>query len=204
MTRPSSTISSVVPAREGRAERLGAGQSIKLVNTYGTQVVDTWAFMADDPAEFMSMEHSRVGMGRANPRVGDVLLSNRRRPILSLTEDTTPGVHDTLIAACDRYRYEQLGAKGPHANCADNLRCALKMLGLTPPEVPCPLNMFMNIPLGPDGTLSFQPTLAKPGDWVTLRAERDIVIVFSACPQDMVPINGRDMIPRAAHYEVLD
>lgn len=193
----------LLSAREGRAFRLARGERVRLVNTHGTQVVDTWAFMADDPREFMSVEHSRVGMGRVNPRRGDTLLSNRRRPILTLLEDTTPGVHDTLIAACDRYRYEQLGATGPHANCTDNLRAALGALGVAPPETPAPLNLFMNIPLGVDGSVRFEPTLAKPGDYVTLRAERDVIVVFSACPQDMVPINGRDMVPRDVHYEIL-
>jgi hypothetical protein len=196
-------VRQLVPAREGRALRLKKGERVRLINTHGTQVVDTWAFMADDPAEFMSMEHTRVGIGRVNPRAGDVLLSNRRRPILTLIEDTSPGVHDTLLAACDRYRYEQLGAKGPHANCTDNLRKALAALGLAPPETPAPLNLFMNIPIGRDGALRFELTLSKPGDSVTLRAERDVVVAFSACPQDMVPINGRDMVPREVHYEVM-
>lgn len=192
-----------LPAREGRAFRLARGQRVRLYNTHGTQVVDCWAFVADDLAEFMSMEHSRVGIRRVNPRPGDTMLSNRRRPILTLDEDTTPGVHDTLIAACDRYRYEQLGAKGPHANCTDNLRAALGALGLVPPETPAPLNLFMNIPIGPDGAVRFEPTVARPGDHVTLLAQRDAIVVFSACPQDMVPINGRDMVPRDVHYEIL-
>ena len=192
-----------IPAREARAIPLRAGQRVRLTNTHGTQVVDAWAFMANDLAEFMSMEHSRVGIGRVNPRLGDIMLSNHRRPILTLVEDATPGVHDTLIAACDRYRYEQLGAKGYHANCTDNLRTALATLGKAPPETPAPLNLFMNIPIGADGAVRFEPTLAKPGDHVTLRAEADVIVVFSACPQDMVPINGRDMVPRGVRYEIL-
>lgn len=194
----------LLPAREGRAARLSQGQRVRLINTHGSQVVDSWAFMAADPTEFMSMEHSRVGIGRVNPKRGDTLLSNHRRPILTLVEDTTPGAHDTLIAACDRYRYEQLGAKGPHANCTENLRTALHALGVVPPETPAPLNLFMNIPIAADGAIRFEPTLSQPGDFVTLRAERDVIVVFSACPQDMVPINGRDMIPRDVHYEILD
>ena len=193
----------LIPAREARALRLAPGKRVRLINTHGSQVVDCWAFMADDPTEFMSMEHSRVGIRRVNPRRDDVMLSNHRRPILGLVEDTSPGAHDTLIAACDRYRYEQLGAKGPHANCTDNLRTSLRTMGVTASETPAPLNLFMNIPIGVDGAVCFEPALSKPGDFVTLRAERDVIIVFSACPQDMVPINGRDMVPRDAHYEIL-
>ena len=192
-----------VPARLGKAARLGAGQSVKLINTHGSQVVDTWAFNAADFSEFMSMEHSRVAIGGIFPRVGDSMVSNRREPILTLVEDTSPGVHDTLIAACDRYRYEQLGCEGHHDSCTDNLAAALGELGMTPPETPSPWNMWMNIPVGADGSVSFEAPVSSPGDYVTLRAERDIVIVFSCCPQDVIPINGADCVPKECHFEIL-
>ena len=73
--------------------------------------------------------------------------------ILRVLADATPGVHDTLIAACDRYRYEQLGAETYHDNCTDNLAAALKALGLTPPETPCPLNLFQNTPVVTNGEI---------------------------------------------------
>src|ERR1700693_4594068 len=136
-----------IPARRGKATRLTRGQSVRVINTTGQQVVDTWAFRADDLAEFMSMEHSRVAIGRIIPGLGDTLVTNRRRPILTLTADTSGGIHDTLFAACDRWRYEQLGGVGYHDNCTDNLAAALKELGLVPPETPAPLNLFMNIPV---------------------------------------------------------
>jgi len=94
-----------IPARRGKAVRLSKGQRIKVINTKGQQVVDTWAFNAEDLHEFMSMEHSRVAIDRIIPGVGDALVTNRRRPILTLVEDTSGGIHDTLFAACDRWRY---------------------------------------------------------------------------------------------------
>ena len=94
-----------IPARQGKAVRVVKGQRIKVINTKGQQVVDTWAFNAEDPREFMSMEHSRVAIGRIIPAVGDALVTNRRRSILTLVEDISGGVHDTLFAACDRWRY---------------------------------------------------------------------------------------------------
>ena len=98
-----------IPARKGKAVRVRNGQRIKVINTKGQQVVDTWAFNADDLHEFMSMEHSRVAIGHIIPAIGDALVTNRRRPILTLVEDTSGGIHDTLFAACDRWRYELLG-----------------------------------------------------------------------------------------------
>ena len=192
-----------VPARLGKAARLDAGQSIKLINTHGAQVVDTWAFNASDLSEFMSMEHSRAAIGSIFPHAGDTMVSNRREPILTLVEDSSPGIHDTLIAACDRYRYEQLGCEGHHDSCTDNLAAALGELGMVPPETPAPWNMWMNIPVAADGSVSFEPPVSRPGDYVVLRAERDAVLVFSCCPQDMIPINGPDCVPKDCHFEIL-
>ena len=197
-----------IPARGGKAVFLEAGQRIRVINTHGQQVVDTWAFNRADLKEFMSMEHSRTFLSRIMARVGDSMATNRRRPILTLVEDTTvegdtAGIHDTLLAACDRYRYELLGCEGYHDNCTDNLAAALAELGLTRPETPSPWNLFMNIPVAADGSVAFVAPVSKPGDYVTLRAEMDCVVAFSACPQDVVPINGVNCTPTEAHFQVL-
>lgn len=194
----------IIPAGFGKATRIGTGQSLKLINTYGSQVVDTWAFIAGDMNEFMSMEHSRVAIDGIFPHVGDKMVTNHREPILTLIEDTSPGIHDTLIAACDRYRYEQLGFVGGHQNCTDNLAAALGEFDLMSPETPSPWNMWMNIPVAADGSVSFEPPVSKPGDYVVLRAERDAVVVFSCCPQDIVPINGMDCTPQECHFEIFN
>ncbi len=193
-----------IPARRGKAARVAEGQSIKVINTHGAQVVDTWAFNADDIGEFMSMEHWRPTVLRIIPEVGDAFVTNRRRPILTLTEDTSTGIHDTLMAACDSYRYALIGATEYHDNCTDNLYAGMRQLGLTPPEVPSPLNLFMNIPVLDGRRLDFCEPETKPGDYVTLRAEMDCIVAFSACPQDMLPINGKDCNPTEAHFEILD
>ena len=163
---------------------------MRVVNTHGQQVVDTWAFSAARPR--------RVHVDGAQPRrdrphhpgIGDTLVTNRRRPILTLTEDTSGGIHDTLFAACDRWRYELLGCTGYHDNCTDNLAAALAELGLAPPETPAPLNLFMNIPVVDGNRVEIRPPVSTPGSYVTLRAEADCIVAFSACPQDIVPING--------------
>ena len=136
-----------LPARSGKAVRLRKGQALKVINTHGQQVVDTWAFNAEDLAEFMSMEHLRQVLDRIMPRVGDPLATNHRRPILTLVEDTSPGIHDTLLAACDIWRYRNLGCAGYHDNCRDNLFAGMAELGLMPPECPSPLNLWMNTPV---------------------------------------------------------
>lgn len=190
-----------IPARRGKAARMKTGERIRVINTHGKQVVDTWAFNAADITEFMSMEHSRAAMLTLFPKVGDTLRTNHRRPILTITEDTTPGIHDTLIAACDSHRYKQLGVAGYHESCTENLALALKELDLTPPETPSPLNLFMNIPVKPNGALSFEAPVSEAGQYITLQAEMDLVIVFSACPQDILPVNGLN--PTDAHFCLL-
>ena len=192
-----------IPARTGKAAFVAKGQTIKVINTHGEQVVDTWAFNRADLTEFMSMEHSRAGMLRLIPKPGDALLTNHRRPILTVLEDTSGGIHDTLMAACDIYRYQGLGCTDYHDNCTDNLAQGMRDLGLTPPETPSPLNLFMNIPWTVEGALSFDPPVSTPGCFIALRAEMDLVIAFSACPQDILPINGRAGKPTEAHFAIV-
>ncbi|MBL4758661.1 MAG: urea carboxylase-associated family protein [Rhizobiales bacterium] len=193
-----------IPARRGKAAYVNRGQAIKIINTHGEQVVDTWAFRAGHLIEFMSMEHTRPTIGRIIPRVGDHLYTNKRRPILMLEEDTTPGQHDTFMAACDNERYGLLGCTEYHDNCTDNLSAGMRELGLREPETPSPFNLFMNIPWTADGALSFEAPTTKPGDYVILRAEMDCVVAMSACPQDILPINGVGNKPVEAHFEILD
>ena len=191
-----------IPARRGKAARVRAGQHVRVVNTHGTQVVDTWAFSAADPTEWMSMEASRAWFMKLGAAVGDTFVTNRRSRILTLVEDTAGGRHDTLMAACDVERYGLLGVKGHHDNCRDNLHAALAELGVKVPATPSPWNLFMNIPWTPAGALSWAEPVSTPGSYVRLRAEMDLVIAFSACPQDILPINGVTGKTTEAHFAV--
>ncbi len=196
-----------IPARHGKAVRVKRGQAVQVINTHGTQVVDCWAWNAADLNEHMSMEATRVWTQRLNPRVGDSFVTNLRDPILTIVEDTSPGVHDTFMAACDCQRYVRLGVKEYHRNCLDNKYEAMREAGF---EVPAPIlasfNIFMNIAVLEDGrSLGTRPTVTRPGDYITLKAEMDCVVAFSACPQDIVAIQGvDDNTPKDAHLRVLD
>lgn len=162
------------------------------------------------------MMHTRASTLHMSPRVNDTLVSNLRAPLMTLVEDTSPGIHDTLIAACDPQRYKELGVKEweTHGSCSENLVLALneineksglkgtKAIGrdVTVNSVPAPLNLFMNIPWTQEGDVSFDAPTGKRGDYVKFRAERDLVVVMSACPQDILDINGRK--PMVAHFVV--
>lgn len=189
-----------VPARQGRAVRVAKGQTIRIVNTHGTQVCDMWAFNANSMNEFMSMEHLRAWVDRINPLPGDAMVTNHRRAILTFKSDTSVGVHDTLIAPCDIYRYRTLGVEGYHDSCADNLRLAVKAIGLRTREVPGSLNLWMNIPFNHQGQIEWKPTVSQAGDYVEFVAEMDCIVVMSSCPQDIVAINSNKPMP--VHFSV--
>jgi uncharacterized protein YcgI (DUF1989 family) len=185
-----------IPARFGRAFRMAAGQCIEVVNPHGTQVADTWAFNAHDPFEYLAMDQTRSVNSTIVIRPGTMLVSNRRRPMLVLREDTSPGVHDTLLCACNDAIYRELDCPPDHRSCEQNLHEALGMIGLSIPFTPPPLNLFMNVAVAADGTLVRGAPVARPGDLVRLEASMDLVFVVSACPQDVTPINGALRQPR--------
>lgn len=191
-------------ARTGTTVDLRSGDELVITNTHGQQVVDTWALAAQDPRRFLSAAHTWMPNGRMTVRVGDVLLDNTRSPLLELIADTSPGDHDLLIPSCDIVRYRQLGVQGYHANCHDNFYEALAAAGIEGPSfVPQPLNLFMRVPIQPDGTFSIESPMARPGDHVRLRALADAVVVLSACPQDLAPTNGSGRTPTEVEYHVV-
>lgn len=202
------------PAHAGIAAISGSGYGSSLFAGY-----QAWnAMNAPDapPMEFLSLPHSRASTQHMVPKVNDLFVSNLREPMLTLVEDTSSGAHDTQMAACDPARYRQLGVEHweEHGSCAENLVLALKELNeraglkgakgvgadVTINNVPAPLNLFMNVPWTDDGNISFKAPKTKSGDYVRLRAERDIVIVMSSCPQDVTDINNKKI--QDAHFLV--
>jgi uncharacterized protein len=183
--------SHTVEARKGAGYKLEAGQTFKVINTHGHQVVDFWAISTEDPTEFMSMVHTRSTLTKLVPQTGDILYSNVRAPIVRFVEDTSPGVHDTVVAPCDLPRYHLIGVEGFHDSCSNNFMTVMKQYGISEyRQAPESFNLFMNIPWTDDGKLSFEPTVSKPGDYVVFEAIRPVLMVVSSCPQDILPINS--------------
>lgn len=155
---------SEINAGTATALRLDADQQVRLINTHGSQVVDTWCLSAADVSEYLSVEHTRRMLSRLSPREG-----------------CAPG----------------------HANCRDNFLHALASLGIAPVSVPNPINFWMNVPVR-NGQVTLEAPVSKPGDSLVLRALGNVVLVFSACPMDVTPVNGDDRTPRSVAYEILD
>ncbi|PVH71547.1 hypothetical protein DL98DRAFT_434956 [Cadophora sp. DSE1049] len=183
----------IVPARKSVAFRLQQGQHLQISNSNGKQIVDFWAFNPSNHDDFLSIAHTRTGLSKLSLAKGDPLYSSKRKPMLSLIEDTTGGVHDLLWPACDAERYRTQGYEGHHDNCSDNLRDALDR---SFPDfradrwVSDPLNLFMDVRIASNGQLDFQVPSGGQSQYVVLRAEVNLNIVMSACPQDMVKIEG--------------
>ena len=182
----------MVPARDGLAVRVRANQLVRVTDPFGGQVGDLFVFVDDGGRRLnahLSAAHTRGHNSRLFPAVGEDFVTTERTPILGLVDDTSPGRHDMLIPACDPERYRLLGARH-HRSCVANVHEALAELGLTVDAVPQPVNLFMNIPVAPDGVLSWLPAPTARGDAVTLVSHLDTVVVLSACPQDLVAINA--------------
>lgn len=193
---------SEIAGGKARAFRLAKGHAVNLVNTHGTQTVDMWALRDRDPSEYLSVEHTRRMLFKLFPAAGDMLYSNRRNPLLQLEEDTAPGRHDMLFACCDKWLYQHYGCAPGHANCRDNFTDALFDIGVDAALVPNPVNLWMNVPVRDSETLSLEAPISRPGDYVVLRALEDCIVIFSACPMDITPVNGGDRTPKPVHYEI--
>ena len=164
------------------------------------------------------MAQSRQKLGKIRLSIDDTLLDTKRRPMMTLVEDTSSGVHDMLYPPCDAARYAEADQDG-HDSCAGNLRTALrdaqdsKLVGEGSPVAeleqcmekwgwtPEPLNLFMNVPLDHDGILQLKRPECEKDSYVILRAEMECLLVMSACPNDLLDTNGGE--PGPAAYEVL-
>ena len=173
-----------VAARTGKGFEVATGDLIRITDLKGSQPVDFWAFSKADHLEFLSCEHTKPSIEKLFPHVGDSAFTNRRRRIVTVVDDTSPGQHDMQYAACDPTRYVELGVEGYHESCQENLHTALGSFGITLRFSPQPWNLFTNFAIQPDGTIRIESPESKAGDCILLRAELDALVVVSACPQD--------------------
>jgi uncharacterized protein YcgI (DUF1989 family) len=146
------------------------------------------------------MEHCRVSLESVYPKKDDTMITNCRQPILKIMQDSGESTYDTLLAACDRYRYELLGCKEYHRNCTDNFWEAMVAIGCKPVELPSPFNLWQNNPVEAKGVIKPNPPVSKKGDFIVLRAEMDLVICLLACPQDITSICGQQ--PKTTHFKI--
>lgn len=178
-----------VPAQTGKAVLVKRGTLIAVVDVEGQQIGDMFACAAGDPSEYLSAAHTRATRRRLFPRIGESFVTNHRRPILTMVEDTSPGPHDMMFAACDPALYRAFGVEGWHPSCAENFQIAVKELSYEFSFVPDPVDLFQNSPIEAE-ELKLYVAKSKPGDKVVFRADMDLAFILTACSADVSGANG--------------
>lgn len=187
-----------IPAGEPWMYELKQGQVIRMVDLEGNQSVDTLFYSAADPSERYDAQATIRAQGNIYLSTGSVLLSTEGRPMLTVVADTC-GRHDTLGGACaaesNTVRYA-LKTRSMHS-CRDNYLIALAEWGngMNKRDLTSNVNFFMNVPVTRDGGLTFADGISAPGKYVELRAEMDVLVLISNCPQLNNPCNAYNPTP---------
>lgn len=178
---PPSGIVRIEP-RSGTAFVLHMGERLRVIDPMGEQVADLMAYDADDPGNWLSSGRTIDYANRIYLRQGDTLYSNRSDAMLKIVEDTSGG-HDFLLTPCCREMFARLyDIHEPRPSCFDNLRINLEPFGIEGDRIPTTLNIFMSVrPDAETGELTIGAPTSGPGDSVTFRAERDLVVGLTAC-----------------------
>lgn len=188
----------VHPAGEAWTHVVRRGQVLRIIDLEGNQAVDTLFYNAADSSERYSVTDTLQGQGAIYLGTGSVLYSNRGRPMLTIVADTC-GRHDTLGGACaaesNSVRYAPQ-TKFMHS-CRDNFLIALAHgeRGMDKRDLAPNINFFMNVPVTAEGGLRFEDGLSAPGKYVEMRAEMDLLVLVSNCPQLNNPCNAYNPTP---------
>lgn len=174
-----------------------AGQTLRLLDLEGNQAVDTLFYSARNPRERYDVQRTLRKQNRVYLTTGSVLYSNLGKPMLTISADTC-GRHDTLGGACaqesNTVRYA-LDKRYMHS-CRDNfLRASLHDGRLNKADISANINFFMNVPVTPEGGLTFEDGISAAGKYVELIAHMDVIVLISNCPQLNNPCNGYNPTP---------
>jgi uncharacterized protein YcgI (DUF1989 family) len=166
---------------------LKRGQTLRIMDPEGEQVSDVVAFVSGgagraDASEWLSSGRTIDYNNTIYQTTGHVLYSNRSNPMFTILEDRV-GRHDFLLTPCSTETFQMLyeGYEGYHPSCLENLTKCLGRFGVKRDDIPTTFNAFMNVEVSPSGEISIGPPLSKPGDFVDLLAENDLVVGVTAC-----------------------
>jgi uncharacterized protein len=200
-TSPARTLANTVqdhyiPAEAPFSTVVKKGQILRIEDTFGQQAIDTLFYNADDFSERYSSQDTMREQGAAYISTGTKILSSEGRVMATMTADTC-GRHDTSAGACscesNTVRFGHY-TKYLHA-CRDNFVLEVSKHGMSKRDVVSNINFFMNVPIEPSGEMTIVDGISAPGDYVELKAEMDVLLVISNCPQINNPCNGFDPTP---------
>jgi uncharacterized protein len=189
----------VVAAGDYYMRPMQQGQTIRILDLKGNQAADTLFYNAHDTSERYSAIDTIRAQGNVYLTCGTILLSNEGNPMLEIVADTC-GRHDTLGGACaaesNTVRYA-LEKRCMHA-CRDSWLLAVtenEQFGMSKRDITHNINFFMNVPVTPDGGLTFADGISGAGKYVELTACMDVIVLISNCPQLNNPCNAYDPTP---------
>ncbi len=190
----------VVPACAPWSARIRKGDRLRLIDLEGRQAVDFLCYNAADAADRYNAANTIKLNHNIYLGAGCVLWSLRAREMMTIVEDTC-GSHDTLYGCCsieiDEVRFGKTNARG----CQSNFEAELTKYGLGQKDMAANVNFFMYVPVAADGAVAIAEGLSKAGDYVDLRAEMDLIVVISNCPERDNPAAGGEPTPvRAIVY----
>jgi uncharacterized protein len=188
----------VIPAGEPWIQEIAAGQVLRIVDLGGNQAVDTLFYNAHDYADRYSAQDTIRAQANLYLTTGTRLISTGGTTLATIVADTC-GRHDTLGGACAnesnmvRYAIEK---RHMHACRASFLKAVTEWdRGMTKRDITANINFFMNVPVTPEGKLTFEDGISEPGKYVELRAETDVLALISNCPQLNNPCNAYNPTP---------
>ena len=174
-----------IAPQSGTALVIKHGEILRVIDPTGEQVSDLIAFSQHHPTEWLSSGRSIDYANTIYLTKGHTLYSNRSRPMLTILEDTV-GRHDFLLTPCSAQTFEIIyNNHAHHPSCFQNLVDGLTTYGITPDQIPTTFNIFMNVMIADDGTLTIAPPRSKAGDYIDLRAEMDLIVGVTACSAEM-------------------
>ena len=188
----------IIPAGESWIHEIKRGQTIRIVDLEGNQAVDTLFYNAADYADRYSFQDTIREQGNIYLTTGTKLISTNGNTLLTIVADTC-GRHDTLGGACAtesnmvRYAIEK---RFMHA-CRQSFLKAVMAFdhGFEKRDIANNINFFMNVPVTPEGQLTFEDGISEPGKYVELRADMDVLGLISNCPQLNNPCNAYNPTP---------
>jgi uncharacterized protein YcgI (DUF1989 family) len=181
--------SEVISPGLGKAFDVRKGESVRIQQTEGGQVADVVFFAKDAPDERVSCSNTIMYNMNLNVLPGSPIFSNRSQVMLRVADDTVKS-NNLFLGCCSLESFKLRWDLDYHPSCHEILRDRLAEYGLPDVEIPPPVNFFMNWPIHADGSIEMGASPAKPGDYVELVAEMDIVLALSICPQELTPTNN--------------
>lgn len=175
-------MNEIIAPRTGTSLKLAKGQVLTVIDPEGEQVSDLIAYNAYDIEEYISSGRSIDYASRIFLTTGDVLYSNRSRPMLTIVKDDV-GRHDFSLTPCSKEMFRIIYKdEAPHHGCQGNLERAMAAYGVSPDRIPIAFNVFMHVDVNSKtGEIKVLPPLSKPGDSTSFRAEMDLIVALTAC-----------------------